>query len=57
LETLPLPLLEANSDKNSQGQASFGTLLSMTIFVVLIADFFLMPAMVLVLKPFGPERD
>jgi predicted RND superfamily exporter protein len=37
--------------------ASFGTLLATTIAVALAADFLLMPALVLTLKPFGPERS
>jgi len=36
--------------------ASFGTLLATTIFVALAADFLLMPALVMTLQPFGPER-
>jgi hypothetical protein len=36
-------------------QAMFGILLSSTIVVALIADFLLMPALVLTLEPFGPE--
>jgi hypothetical protein len=36
--------------------ASFGTLLATTVFVALAADFLLMPALVLTLKPFGPEH-
>jgi predicted RND superfamily exporter protein len=35
--------------------AVFGTLLSSTIIVALIADFLLMPALILTFKPFGPE--
>lgn len=35
--------------------ANFGSLLSGTIFAALLADFFLMPALVLTFKPFGPE--
>jgi len=38
-----------------QTLAIFGILVAMTIGVALIADFFLMPALVLALKPFGPE--
>ena len=37
--------------------AHFGTLLSITIITALVADLFLFPALVLVLKPFGPERE
>jgi predicted RND superfamily exporter protein len=33
----------------------FGALLAGTVVMALIADFFLMPALVLTLKPFGPE--
>jgi predicted RND superfamily exporter protein len=33
----------------------FGTLLAITIGLALIADFFLMPALVMTVKPFGPE--
>ncbi len=36
-------------------QAMFGVLLATTIVIALIADFLLMPALVLTLKPFGPE--
>lgn len=35
----------------------FGILLSLTIFVALIADFFVVPALVLLLKPFGEEAE
>ena len=34
----------------------FGSLLATTIGVALLADFLLMPALVLTFKPFGPER-
>jgi predicted RND superfamily exporter protein len=37
--------------------ALFGVLVAMTIGVALIADFFLMPALVLAVKPFGPEAE
>ena len=37
------------------GQKSFGMLLSAVIAVALVADFLLMPALILWLKPFGPE--
>jgi predicted RND superfamily exporter protein len=37
------------------GQKSFGILLSAVIAVALVADFLLMPALILWLKPFGPE--
>jgi hypothetical protein len=37
-------------------QMWFGVLLSSTIFVALLADFFVMPALVLWLQPFGKER-
>lgn len=37
-------------------QASFGLLLAGTILVALAANFFLMPALVLTFRPFGPER-
>lgn len=33
----------------------FGVLLSSTIFIALIADFLLMPALILIFKPFGKE--
>jgi predicted RND superfamily exporter protein len=36
--------------------ASFGVLLSAAVFFALLADLFLLPAMILVFKPFGPER-
>ena len=39
------------------GQQSFGILLSTVIAVALIADFLLMPALILWLKPFGPETE
>jgi predicted RND superfamily exporter protein len=35
--------------------ALFGTLLASTIGVALLADFLLMPALILTFKPFGPE--
>jgi len=35
--------------------AQFGVLVAATISVALFADFFLMPALILVFKPFGPE--
>jgi predicted RND superfamily exporter protein len=38
-------------------QASFGVLLATTIVVALVANFLLMPALVLTFEPFGPERD
>ena len=38
------------------GQKSFGVLLSTVIAVALVADFLLMPALILWLKPFGPEK-
>ncbi len=37
------------------GQQSFGILLSTVIALALIADFLFMPALILWLKPFGPE--
>ncbi len=37
-------------------QASFGMLLAGTIIVALVANFFLMPALVMTFEPFGPER-
>jgi len=36
-------------------QITFGVLLSLTIVVALVADFLLMPALVLTFRPFGPE--
>jgi predicted RND superfamily exporter protein len=36
--------------------ADFGILLSLTMVTALLADLFLLPALVLVLKPFGAER-
>jgi predicted RND superfamily exporter protein len=36
--------------------ASFGILLSVTIIAALIVDLFLMPVLLLKLKPFGPEK-
>jgi len=38
-------------------QATQGMLLSTTIVTALAADFLLMPALILTLKPFGPERS
>jgi len=38
------------------GQKSFGTLLAGVIATALIADFLLMPALILWLKPFGPDK-
>ena len=38
------------------GQKSFGILLATVIAAALVADFLLMPALILWLKPFGPER-
>jgi len=35
--------------------AQFGVLIAATISVALLADFFLMPALIIVFKPFGPE--
>jgi uncharacterized protein len=37
--------------------ANFGTLLSITMVTALLADLFLLPALVLVFKPFGPEPE
>ena len=37
--------------------ASFGILVATTVGVALLADFFLLPALVLLVKPFGPEFD
>jgi predicted RND superfamily exporter protein len=37
--------------------ASFGVLLATTIAVALVANFLLMPALVLVFQPFGPEGE
>lgn len=37
--------------------ASFGILLSMTIITALLADLFLLPALVLTFRPFGEERE
>ncbi len=39
-----------------QTLVDFGILVAMTIFVALLADFFLLPALLLVFKPFGPEK-
>ncbi len=38
-------------------QATFGVLLASTIFVALVANFLLLPALILTFKPFGPESD
>jgi hypothetical protein len=37
--------------------ANFGTLLAGTISVALVADFLLMPALVLTFQPYGPDRS
>ncbi len=37
-------------------QVIFGKLVAWTIFVALVADLFLMPALILLVKPFGAER-
>jgi hypothetical protein len=37
-------------------QANFGMLLATTIVVALVANFLLMPALILTFKPFGPAR-
>jgi predicted RND superfamily exporter protein len=39
------------------GQKSFGILLAGVIATALVADFLLMPALILWLKPFGPEEE
>ena len=36
-------------------QVIFGELIAWAIFVALVADLLLMPALILVFKPFGPE--
>jgi len=38
-------------------QAVRGVLLATTIIAALVADFLLMPALILTFKPFGPESD
>jgi predicted RND superfamily exporter protein len=38
-----------------RAQATYGGLLAAAIVTALIADFFFMPALVLMLRPFGPE--
>ncbi|MCP5055366.1 MAG: MMPL family transporter [bacterium] len=48
-------LTSLRSDMDSQ--ASFGILLAGTIVMALIANFLLMPALVLTFRPFGPERE
>jgi predicted RND superfamily exporter protein len=40
-----------------QSQAMYGVLLASTIVSALVADFLLMPALVLTFKPFGPEGE
>lgn len=40
-----------------RSQATFGGLLAAAIVTALIADFLFMPALVLTLRPFGPESD
>jgi predicted RND superfamily exporter protein len=39
-----------------QTLVDFGLLAALTIFTALLADFFLLPALVLTFKPFGPEQ-
>ncbi len=36
--------------------ALYGVLVAFTVVIALVADFFLMPALMLTFKPFGPER-
>jgi len=38
-------------------QATFGILLATTIVTALVADFLMMPALVLIFQPFGPEPE
>mgnify|MGYP000852487677 FL=1 len=38
-------------------QILFGWLLSLIVFVALIADYLMMPAIILLMKPFGPEKN
>ena len=38
-------------------QANFGVLLATTIVVALVANFLLMPALILTFEPFGPARE
>ncbi len=40
-----------------QTLVDFGLLVAFTISVALLADFFLLPALVLTIRPFGPERS
>ena len=47
----------SNAFSVMDGQKSFGILLSTVIAVALVADFLLMPALILWLQPFGPETD
>jgi predicted RND superfamily exporter protein len=37
--------------------SSFGVLLAITMITALLADLFLLPALVMVLRPFGPEQE
>jgi hypothetical protein len=46
-----LVLLQSTLDS----QATYGVLLAATIVTALVADFLLMPALILTLEPFGPE--
>ena len=48
-------LVTTASELPSQGVQ--GVLLATTITVALIADFLLLPALIVTLKPFGPERE
>ncbi len=46
-----------NCVSQMDSQFWFGILLAMTIFIALVADFFVMPAIILLTKPFGPEAE
>ena len=46
-----------NAFSEMRAQALYGILLSSALVIALIADFFLMPSLVLWLKPFGPEGE
>jgi predicted RND superfamily exporter protein len=45
-----------NTSSQHTPQVAFGVLLASTIIAALLADFLLLPALIVMTKPFGPER-
>ena len=45
------------SKHGANQQCRFGVLLAITMITALLADLFLLPALVMVLRPFGPEQE